>query len=125
MRTLILPASDPGRRGIVLIIDIVLIAILVIALIAGVQRGALASLGVLLGLVLGGLAAFWLVPVINALWPWQGSRVLAMILLVLVLPIGGASAGGAVGIARRRSGHRSAPPRVVDRLLGGGLADVA
>lgn len=48
-----------------LIVDIVLIGVLLLALIAGVQRGFLASVGTLVGVVLGGLAAFWLVPIVN------------------------------------------------------------
>jgi S1-C subfamily serine protease len=109
----------------VLIIDVILIAILVIALILGIQRGALASLGVLVGLVIGGLAAFWLVPIVNSIWPWQSTRPIAMIALVLLLLVGGAGAGGALGVALRRGVDRSAPLRVVDRLLGGALAVVA
>ncbi|HYI50630.1 MAG TPA: MarP family serine protease [Microbacterium sp.] len=108
-----------------LVIDIVLVAILLVALIVGVQRGLLASLGVLIGVVLGGLAAFWLVPIVNDLWPRQSTRVLVVIALVLVLVIGGASAGGALGGALRRGVDRSAPLRAVDRVLGGALAVLA
>ncbi len=108
-----------------LVIDIVLVAILLVALVIGVQRGLLASLGVLIGVVLGGLAAFWLVPIVNDVWPWQSTRVFAVIAVVLVLVIGGASAGGALGGALRRGVDRSAPLRVVDRVLGGAFAVLA
>jgi S1-C subfamily serine protease len=109
----------------VLVIDIVLVAILLVALVIGVQRGLLASLGVLIGVIIGGLAAFWLVPIVNDLWPWQNTRVIAVIALVLVLVIGGASAGGALGGALRRGVDRSAPLRVMDRVLGGAFAVLA
>ncbi|MGZ8804766.1 MAG: MarP family serine protease [Microbacterium sp.] len=108
-----------------LVIDVVLVAILLVALVVGVQRGLLASLGVLIGVVLGGLAAFWLVPIVNDLWPWQTTRVVAVIAVVLVLVIGGASAGGALGGALRRGVDRSAPLRVMDRVLGGAFAVLA
>jgi S1-C subfamily serine protease len=109
----------------VLIIDVVLIGVLLVGLILGIERGALASVGVLVGLVLGGLAAFWLVPIVTDVWPWQSTRAIAMIALVLVLLLGGAGAGGALGVALRRGVDRSAPLRVVDRFLGGVLAVVA
>ena len=108
-----------------LIVDVVLIAVLLVALIAGIQRGLLASLGVLIGIVLGGVAAFWLVPIVNDLWPWQSTRVVAVIVLILVLLVGGAAALGAVGAALRRGVDRSSPLRVIDRVLGGVLAVAA
>ena len=108
----------------VLIIDIVVIGLLVLALVVGIRRGLLASLGVLIGIVLGGLAAFWLVPIANDLWPWQSTRAVAVIVLALVLLVGGAFAIGAIGSALRRGVDRT-PLRVVDRLLGGALAMLA
>ncbi|MCR2762246.1 MarP family serine protease [Microbacterium sp. zg.B48] len=107
-----------------LVIDIVLIVLLVLALVVGLQRGLLASLGVLIGIVLGGLAAFWLVPIVNELWPWPTTRVVAVIALVLVLLVAGATAIGAIGAALRRGVDRT-PLRAVDRLLGGALAVLA
>jgi S1-C subfamily serine protease len=109
----------------VLIIDVVLIALLLVALLVGIQRGLLASLGVLIGVVLGGLAAFWLVPLVNDLWPWQSTRVLVVVALVVLLLAGGAAAFGALGAALRRGVDRSAPLRVIDRVLGGVLAVAA
>jgi S1-C subfamily serine protease len=109
----------------VLVVDVVLIGILLVALLVGVQRGLLASLGALIGLVLGGFAAFWLVPIVNDVWPWQNSRVIAVIALAVALMLGGAAAGGAIGAVLRRGVDRSTPLRVVDRLLGGALAVLA
>lgn len=107
-----------------LVIDIVLIGILLIALIVGLQRGLLASLGVLIGLIVGGLAVFWLVPVVNDWWPWQSTRVIAMIGLVVALLIGGAAAGGGIGGALRRGVDRT-PLRGFDRFFGGLFAVIA
>jgi len=109
----------------VLVVDVVLIAILLVALLVGVQRGLLASLGALIGLVLGGFAAFWLVPIVNDVWPWQDSRVIVVIALAVALMLGGAAAGGAIGGLMRRGVDRSTPLRVVDRVLGGALAVLA
>lgn len=107
-----------------LIVDIVLIGVLLLALVAGVQRGFLASAGTLIGVVLGALAAFWLVPLVNDVWPWQQTRVIVVIALVVVLLVGVATAGGAIGAALRRGVDRT-PLRFVDRLLGGVLSLVA
>jgi S1-C subfamily serine protease len=96
-----------------------------VALLVGVQRGLLASLGALIGLVLGGFAAFWLVPIVNDVWPWQNSRVIVVIALAVGLMLGGGAAGGAIGGLMRRGVDRSTPLRVVDRVLGGALAVLA
>jgi S1-C subfamily serine protease len=109
----------------VLVVDVVLIAILLVALLIGVQRGLLASLGALIGLVLGGFAAFWLVPIVNDVWPWQNSRVIVVIALAVALMLGGAAAGGSIGGLMRHGVDRSTPLRVVDRVLGGALAVLA
>ena len=108
-----------------LVVDVFLIAILLVAMLIGVQRGLLASLGALIGLVLGGFAAFWLVPIVNDVWPWQNSRVIVVIALAVALMLGGAAAGGAIGALLRRGVDRSTPLRVVDRVLGGALAVLA
>jgi S1-C subfamily serine protease len=106
------------------VLDIVLIALLLVTLFLGIQRGLVASLGVLVGIVLGGVAAWWLVPIVNDWWPWQNTRVVAVIALVILLVAGGAAAVGAMGAALRRGVDR-AHLRVVDRMLGGALAVLA
>jgi len=108
----------------VLIVDVVLVGLLVLALVVGVQRGLLASLGVLIGVVVGGLAAYLLVPLVNSVWPWPDTRVIAVVLLALFLLVGGGMAGGAIGTALRRGVDRG-PLQVLDRLLGGVLAVLA
>jgi S1-C subfamily serine protease len=116
-----IPAGE-GER--VLIVDVVLVGLLVLALVVGVQRGLLASLGVLIGVVVGGLAAYLLVPLVNSVWPWPDTRVIAVVLLALFLLVGGGMAGGAIGTALRRGVDRG-PLQVLDRLLGGVLAVLA
>lgn len=108
-----------------LIVDIIAIILLIVVFVIGVRRGLFASLGTLLGLIVGGLAAYWLAPVVNDLWPWPETRVVAVVVLILVLVVGAAFAGGLVGGAIRRGVDRSAPLKVIDRVLGGALAVVA
>ena len=107
-----------------LLVDVILIGVLVIALLIGLSRGFVASLGAIIGLVLGALAAFWLVPLVNEIWPWQSTRVVAVILAAVVLLVGLGSAGAAIGSALRRGVDRT-PLRAIDRLFGGVFAVVA
>ena len=100
-----------------ILVDVVLIAVLLMALVVGAQRGLVASAGTLLGLIVGGIAAYWIAPVVNDSWPWQQWRPLIVVALVLLLLALGGAAGGAIGAAVRRGVDRT-PLRVVDRLLG-------
>ncbi|WP_345803119.1 MarP family serine protease [Microbacterium sp. AZCO] len=100
------------------VVDVVLIAVLILAVLAGAQRGLLASAGTLIGLIGGGIAAYWLAPIVNDAWPWQEWRPLVVLLLVLLLLGLGGAIGGAVGAALRRGVDRSRPLRAVDRVLG-------
>ena len=79
------------------------------------------------GSSLGGLAAFWLVPLVNdvlavaehrACSPWCSPS-------LIVLVIGGATAGGAIGGALRRGVDRSRRCGCSTALLGGALAVLA
>ncbi|MFE1663836.1 MarP family serine protease [Microbacterium sp. P02] len=107
-----------------IIVDVILVAVLLVALIVGLQRGLVASLGVLAGLVAGAFAAFWLVPVVSGIWPWPQWRTVALIGLVVVLLVAGASLGGAIGSAVRRGVDRI-KLRGLDRVLGGAISVVA
>jgi len=102
-------------------VDIVVLAILVIAAIVGVMRGLLASIGSLLGLAAGGLAAYWLIPLVNAAIPdasWRGAAVPAVAIGLLLF---GAAMGGAIGMALRRGVDRT-KLRGLERLLGGAVS---
>ncbi|WDG16957.1 MarP family serine protease [Microbacterium sp. Clip185] len=106
-----------------IVIDILLVVILVIVLIQGWRRGLLASLGTIAGLVLGAVAAWWLVPVVSRWVPdaaWRGWAALGVAVGLLVL---GASLGGALGRALRRGATRIRL-RGVDRVLGAGAMTV-
>ncbi|MDF2491956.1 MAG: colicin production protein [Microbacterium sp.] len=99
-------------------LDVVLALALVLAVLAGVRRGLLASAGALVGLVLGGVAAWWLVPVVGRWAPPGIDRGWATLGVVVVLLIGGTMVGAAVGKALRRGADRI-KLKAVDRALGG------
>lgn len=106
-----------------LIIDVVVLVILVIAVVVGIRRGFFASVGFIIGLAAGGLAALWLVPIVNNLVPWnvwRGWIVLAVAIGLLVL---GAAVGSAIGKAFRR-GVDKLKLGVIERLLGGAVSVV-
>jgi S1-C subfamily serine protease len=100
------------------IIDIVLIALLVIALITGLARGFLATIGFFAGLAVGAVAAYWATPFVGQ-WvtspSWRGP---AMILTGILLLLIGSGLGTAVGGVIRRGADRI-KLRVPERLLGG------
>lgn len=100
-----------------MLLDLVLALILLATLLAGFGRGLLATLGGLVGLVAGGAAAYWVVPLVNDAAParWRGALVVAT---AVVLPLLGSSLGAQVGHALRRGVDRTRL-RGVDRLLGG------
>ncbi|KAA9134758.1 MarP family serine protease [Microbacterium caowuchunii] len=102
---------------IAIALDVVCVLALVLALVQGIRRGLLASLGAIAGLALGGLAAWWLVPVVGRLVQapeWRGWAILGV---VAVLLFGGAVLGGAVGSALRRGADRIRL-KWLDRALG-------
>ncbi|WP_295838838.1 MarP family serine protease [uncultured Microbacterium sp.] len=100
------------------IVDIVLIALLAIALIVGLSRGFLATIGFFAGLAVGAVAAYWVVPFIGQ-WvtapSWRGP---AMILAGALLLLLGSGLGSALGGFFRRGADRIRL-RVPERLLGG------
>lgn len=99
-------------------VDIVLIALLAIALIVGLSRGFLATIGFFAGLALGAVAAYWVTPFVGQ-WvtapSWRGPlMILSGVLLLLI----GSGLGSAVGGFFRRGADRI-KLRVPERLLGG------
>ncbi len=102
------------------LVDLVLVVALVVAAVSGLRRGLLATVGGLVGLAAGGLAALWAVPVVNDALPtsqWRGPATLA---LAVVLPLVGASLGAGVGHGLRRQVDRT-PLQPLERLLGGAV----
>nr|WP_216645895.1 MarP family serine protease [Isoptericola halotolerans] len=99
-------------------LDLVLVVVLLLALGAGVRRGFFATLGGLVGLVVGGVAAFLVVPLVVDALPTAQWRGPTTVILAIVMPLLGASIGSSVGHGLRRQVDRT-PLRPIDRLLGG------
>lgn len=98
--------------------DLVLLVVLFIALMAGLSRGLLATLGGLIGLIVGGVAAFWAVPFVNDLVPTSQWRGPVSIAVAVLLPLFGASVGAGLGRSLRQGVDRTSL-RPLERLLGG------
>ena len=100
------------------IIDIVLIALLAIALITGLSRGFLATIGFFAGLSVGAVAAYWVTPFVGQ-WitepAWRGPAMIGAGILLLLI---GSGLGSALGGFFRRGADRI-KLRVPERLLGG------
>ncbi|MGP3536178.1 MarP family serine protease [Microbacterium sp. RD1] len=107
-----------------LLVDIVLLVILALAVITGVRRGLLASLGLFVGLALGGVAAYWLMPLVGLWVPLPGWRTVAVVATGILLLLLGAAAGSAVGRVLRRGADRIRL-RIPERILGGAVSLVA
>ncbi len=107
-----------------ILVDVIVVGALVIALILGVVRGFLASVGTITGLVAGALAALWLVPLAGPLIPdaaWRGFALAAGAVVLVVL---GTVIGATLGDLLRRGVERT-PLRWLDRLTGGVFSLVA
>lgn len=99
-------------------LDLALVVVLLIALGTGLSRGLLATLGGLVGLVVGGVAAFWAVPAVNDLLPTSQWRGPVSIAVAVLLPLFGAYMGAGLGRSLREEVDRTAL-RPLERLLGG------
>ncbi|KQV05947.1 MarP family serine protease [Leifsonia sp. Root112D2] len=101
-----------------LVLDIVLLLILVGYLLHGLRRGLLLSLGGILGIAAGAVAAFFVVPLVVAGVADDAWRVPLVLLVALILLGVGHALGSAVGRILRRGVDRT-PLRIVDRIAGG------
>ena len=106
------------------VLDLFLILTLVVALVNGYRSGLLQSLTGIVGAVVGGIAAFFVVPLVGGWIPapeWRTPGTIAVaVLLVLIGHSIGASAGGMVGRRKKRS-----PLGAINRVLGAAFAAVA
>ncbi len=97
--------------------DITLVGILVSYAIYGYRNGFVSSAGGFLGLLVGAVIAFFLVPVIANWVPDSGWRIVVILIVGVGLMIGGHSAGVALATIVSRSMKQRAL-RVIDRVLG-------
>ena len=106
------------------IVDLLLILLLVSYLASGFRSGLIGSLSSIVGLIAGGIAAYFLVPLVGTWVPAAEWRTLATLATAGVLLVGGLSLGGSIGRALRPRGART-KLRLADRMLGSGAAVVA
>lgn len=102
------------------LLDIALLLWLLWQTIYGLRVGLLVSLGGLLGLVAGAVAAFFAIPGVNSLVTDSAWRVAAVVVTVIVLLGLGHAIGVRIGGAISRRGVRG-PLNVINRVLGGAL----
>ncbi|GAA3761451.1 MarP family serine protease [Microbacterium kribbense] len=106
------------------VVDVVLVVVLAVALLAGLARGVIATIGVFAGLAAGGAAALWAAPAVGRIIAVPIWGAVAETAAWAVLLAVGATIGGAVGVWVRRPVDKVSPLRVVDRLLGGAVGVV-
>ncbi|MFC5931426.1 serine protease [Cryobacterium melibiosiphilum] len=100
------------------ILDLLLVLLLIAALINGFRSGLFRSVFGILGLIAGGIAAYFVVPLVGSWVPEPEWRTPASIAAALLLIFIGLSIGGAIGSALRR-GVARIKLGPVDRVLGG------
>ena len=98
-------------------IDIPLLLLLAGYLLNGLRRGFARSLGAIVGVVAGGIAAFYLVPLVGGFVPDAFWRFLASIGIAIGLLILGHGLGSSIGNAIAKQ-FPDGPLRVIDRILG-------
>ncbi len=106
------------------LLDVLLVLLLLVFLVYGYRSGLVRSLSGIVGMVAGGIAAFFVVPLLGAWVPSPEWRTPATLAAAIVLVLAGLSLGASVGYALRRQVDRI-KLRVVDRALGAALTTVA
>ncbi|MFC0682196.1 MarP family serine protease [Lysobacter korlensis] len=102
---------------VTLVIDVILVFVLIGYLTYGFRTGLMRSIGGIVGVVGGGMAAYFAIPFIGRLVPAPEWRAFSVLLLVLVMLAIGHSVGAALGHAIRKH-LRAQPLRALDRTLG-------
>ncbi|MGR0220997.1 MarP family serine protease [Agromyces sp. ZXT2-6] len=100
-----------------LILDIVLVLVLIGALVHGWRAGLLRTAAGLLGLIAGGIAAYFAMPWVVSFIPAPEWRAPIAIALAILLLIAGSSLGAALGRALRQ-GADAVKLGPIDRVLG-------
>ncbi|MEV1131542.1 MarP family serine protease [Agromyces sp. NPDC049794] len=100
-----------------LLLDLLLIVIFISSIVVGYRRGLLHTAAGLVGLILGGIAAYFAMPWVAAAVPLPEWRAPAAIVAALVLLSLGGWLGALVGGALQH-GARAAKLGVLDRVLG-------
>jgi S1-C subfamily serine protease len=104
------------------LLDVLLILLLLVYLGEGWRNGLVRSLSTILGIIAGGIVAFFAIPLIAQIIPEPFWRTALTVGIAIALLLGGHAAGNAVGRAIRGRLNES-PLSGVDRVLGA-LANV-
>jgi S1-C subfamily serine protease len=102
------------------ILDVLLVLLLIGYVVYGIQVGFLRSLGAILGVVAGAIAAFFVMPLVGAIVPspeWRPAAVIGSAVLMILI-------GHTLGVTVARligRGVDRGPIRVIDRVLGGAV----
>jgi S1-C subfamily serine protease len=107
-----------------LILDLFLLLLLVGAFLRGYRTGLLASLVAIVGIAIGGIAAYLVVPFVGSWVPEPQWRTAATLGAALLLVLVGLSIGESIGASIRR-GTRKSKLRIFDRTLGALATTVA
>ena len=106
-----------------MVLDVFLVLLLLSFFAYGYRSGLVRSAVGIAGTVAGGVAAFFLVPIVGSWVPDPQWRTPAAVATAALLLLGGLSIGSSLGYALRRR-VRSTTLRRIDRLLGAGLSTV-
>jgi S1-C subfamily serine protease len=105
-------------------LDLVLVIVLLAYLVSGWRRGFAHSVFVLAGLVAGGVAAYFAIPLVGRWVPDPGWRIFATVAVAITLVVFGHGVGAMVGRSIR-SRLKKTPLGPLDRLLGAVVNGVA
>lgn len=112
------PHSQELRVNASVIVDVIVVLSLIGALVDGLRRGFLRTLGGLAGIAAGAVAAFFAVPAVSAWAAGSEWRLLAVIGTVVLLLGLGYAVGATIGAVVRRGADR-VKLGLLDRLAGG------
>ncbi|MEP6842121.1 MAG: MarP family serine protease [Pseudolysinimonas sp.] len=104
------------------LLDVLLVIVLLVYLGEGWRNGFIRSLSAIVGLVAGGAAAFFLIPVVGAVVPDPFWRTFLVVSVAVALIILGSMAGAGIGRALRGRVEKT-PLRPLDRV-GGAVANL-
>lgn len=97
--------------------DLALLAVLIAYAVYGWRHGLVHAVAGFLGLLVGAVAAFFLVPIVANWVPNSGWRTVVVVASFLALVVGGHSLGSAIGL-RLRGSVKQRVLRLADRVLG-------
>ena len=105
------------------IVDAVLILLLVSYLVVGFRAGFAKSLGGIVGVIVGSIAAFFAMPLVGGFVPDAAWRTAATLAVAVALLFIGYAAGASIGDSIS-SRFRRSPVRILGRLLGAAVTTV-